>query len=180
MARDDYLELKGICQFEMKIDLTYRSIEGPTAYVIKAITFENSISDFKCCLLSPVVKWSEDFAVISIGKEPVFDDEAQRIIDERLDRNGNMLAYCNEESLAIIVSSRLMHCQTLVKMFTEFFSDDRWVSYYDDNKVKVSATPHISFKGNSINIKPATPAEWLRNAGGGAYFRKRVGSAFIY
>ena len=113
MARDDYLELKGICQFEMKIDLTYRSIEGPTAYVIKAITFENSISDFKCCLLSPVVKWSEDlaedFAVISIGKEPVFDDEAQRIIDERLDRNGNMLAYCNEESLAIIVSSRLMH-----------------------------------------------------------------------
>lgn len=160
MARDDYLELKGICRFEMEIDLTYRSIEGPTAYKIKKVTWEDiNIGEYNGYHVRPVVKWYEDFAVISIGKEPIFDDETQRIIDERLDRNGNMLAYCNEESLAIIVSSRLMHCQTLVKMFTEFFSDDRWVSYYDDNKVKVSATPHISFKGNSINIKPATPAE---------------------
>lgn len=159
MARDDYLEVKGICQFEMKMDLTYRSIEGPTAYKIKEVTWENTgVSDFKCYLIRPIIQWYKDFAVISIGKNLVFNSKVQHTIDERLDLNGNMLGYCSEGSAAIIVSKRLMSCQTLVEMFTEFFSDDRWVSCDGDN-ITVSSTPDISFNGNNISIHPATPAK---------------------
>lgn len=138
MARDDYLELKGICQFEMEIDLTYRSIEGPTAYKIKKVTWEDiNIGEYNGYHVRPVVKWYENFAVISIGKEPIFDDETQHIIDERLNLNGNMLGYCDEESLAIMVSMRLPERQKLVEMLTAFFTKDKWVGY-DGKKISVS------------------------------------------
>jgi len=141
MGRNDNLELKGICQFEMEIDLTYRSIEGPTAYKIKKVKWENvNIGEIHSYQVRPVVKWYEDFAVISIGKEPVFDDKAQHIINERLELNGNTLGYCDEESLAIMIGMKLLERQKLVEMFTAFFTKDKWVSY-GGNNIAVSATP---------------------------------------
>ena len=141
MARDDYLEVKGMCQFEMKMDLTYRSIEGPTACQIKEVTWENvNISEYKGYRVKPVVKEYEGFAVISIGKELVFDDHEQCLLNEDLGLNGDMLAYCDEESLAIIVSCRLMHCQTMVQSLRMFFTPDKWVGY-DCKNVSVSTSP---------------------------------------
>lgn len=138
MARNDSLGVKGICQFEMKMDLTYRSIEGPTAYKIKRIEWKNvNISEYKGYRVKPVAKWYEGFAVISIGKELVFDDDEQCLLNEDLGLNGDMLAYCDEESLAIIVSNRLMHCQTLVEKLTTFFTPNKWVGY-DGENVSVS------------------------------------------
>lgn len=135
------LEVKGICQFEIKMNLTYRSIEGPTACKIKEVTWENvNISEYKGYCVKPIVKWYDGFTVINIGKELVFDDHEQCLIKEDLGLNGDMLAYCDEESLAIIVSNKLMGNQTLVESLRMFFTPDKWVGY-DCKNVNVSTSP---------------------------------------
>lgn len=137
------LEVKGICQFEMKMNLTYRSIEGPTACKIKEVTWKDvNIGEYKGYRINPVVKRYEDFVVISIGKERVFDANEQCLINEDLGLNGEMLAYCDEESLAIIASYRLMHCHTLMERLRAFFTKEKWVGY-DCKNVKVSTSPFM-------------------------------------
>lgn len=143
MARDDYLELKGICRFEMKIELTYRHLRRPFACEIKEVTWACvNGSGYKGYIMErPIVKWYNDFIVISIGEEVTFDDDVQCILNEELDLRGNVLAYCDEESLAIIIGKR-MNCnyRGLVEMLKKFLTKDKWVCCVGEN-ITISPTP---------------------------------------
>lgn len=122
MERNYDLELNSICLVNVQFDPTYMSYIGPCAHPIKKMTWQNcSIQSYKGDHGTPFSKLYEDFVVIGIGKEPTFDTEMQCIIKEGLYGTLGLRGYCNEESLAIMVSTRTKCVVTLEKMFRAFF-----------------------------------------------------------